>query len=740
VSRHDNVIAFTPPDGRRNGRARRKLVEAVRDGAEQQLEAVLEGLFDNTDDALFELADRSDRNVDQHRYIDAMRDIRLKRLRILRGFKEAYREQFERLMRLENFGDEPGHPDIDGELSNLALVENDELEVSVAISGMVSKAASQHSMALFAVSKRLDSLFDNIEIDESNNPLGPKKLSESFGEAADQLEVDIRVRLILFKLFERHVLAKLEPIYENVNAILSGGGVSQDVRNLRHSTEGRSRDGQSAPPKPAGAHPSAAQEPGPSSASTPSGPRDRAPGGPGGGGELDFEYLRGLMQGDHPSPARVQGPMVSTQELMGVLSQVQASASATPIDPMQTPLRVDFSGLVATSQGQLTRPDEDVVNLVGMLFEFILNDDNLAIPMKALIGRLQIPVLKVALMDHAFFSQKGHPARQLLNELSTAGIGWSSGRELKRDALYEKVESIIERILGQFEQDLQLFEALLAELRTFISKDRRRTQMVEQRLRENESGRARTEEARSEVRKRVAHKMGGLRIPQSVAEFILNVWQRVLIHVHVREGSESKAWRMMLGALDSLLWCSQSLKADDDRAHRKELRRHLEGELQRGLALIIQDPQIAARELKLVTVPLDVIITRDDRLSEDREHDTDGVEPTEEIEVPMSEPEDVPTEELLDPSLLTQARALSEGTWVEYRDAAGGAKRCKLVGIVNPGERYVFANRRGMKIAALSCQEVAQRMAKGDIAVLDDSALFDRALTSLITDLRAARA
>ena len=439
--------------------------------------------------------------------------------------------------------------------------------------------------------------------------------------------------------------------------------------------------------------------------------------------------------------------MVSTQEFMGALSQVQASASVIPMDPSVAPSIVDFDELVASQQGQLTRPDEDAVNLIGMLFDCILNDHNLAIPMQALIGRLQIPLLKVALMDHAFFSQSGHPARQLLNELSSAGIGWSTGGELKRDALYEKVESIVERILNQFEQDLRLFEALLNELREFIARDRRKTQMVEQRLRQSESGRAKTDDARNVVRKRVGRKMGGLRMPQTVAEFIHNVWQRVLIHVHVLESTESETWNQMLQTLDDLLWCVQKLTAEDDRLYRRNLRADLEVNLRKGLALIIQDQQTTERELALVTSPLDLIIRRDDgalqpedaaSISQRAATNLDTV-PTEEIEVPMSEPEEAPTQELLDPSFLARAKDLAEGSWVEYRDGAGPAKRCKLVGIVNPGEQYVFANRRGMKVAAISCDDVAARIANDEIVLLDDTALFERALSSVITDLRASQ-
>ena len=38
---------------------------------------------------------------------------------------------------------------------------------------------------------------------------------------------------------------------------------------------------------------------------------------------------------------------------------------------------------------------------------------------KALIGRLQIPILKVAILDKKFFSNKTHPTRKLLDSLGT---------------------------------------------------------------------------------------------------------------------------------------------------------------------------------------------------------------------------------------------------------------------------------------------------------------------------------
>jgi hypothetical protein len=65
-----------------------------------------------------------------------------------------------------------------------------------------------------------------------------------------------------------------------------------------------------------------------------------------------------------------------------------------------------------------------VINLIAMVFECILEDRNVPDSLKALIARLQIPMLKVAVLDKSFFSRTSHPARRLLNEIAEAAMGW----------------------------------------------------------------------------------------------------------------------------------------------------------------------------------------------------------------------------------------------------------------------------------------------------------------------------
>ncbi|MCQ4179641.1 DUF1631 domain-containing protein, partial [Klebsiella pneumoniae] len=113
---------------------------SVRDKAAQQLRQALQSLFDNADDSLFEIADRASSNVEQNAFFEAMRDLRMKRRNIERGFLQQLFEAFAKLNQYEI-----GKPPVLDNVSfdSLSLVQNDELEESVAVDTMVAKVMSR---------------------------------------------------------------------------------------------------------------------------------------------------------------------------------------------------------------------------------------------------------------------------------------------------------------------------------------------------------------------------------------------------------------------------------------------------------------------------------------------------------------------------------------------------------------------------------------------------------------------
>ena len=154
------------------------------------------------------------------------------------------------------------------------------------------------------------------------------------------------------------------------------------------------------------------------------------PGSPGttGGGPMGSNTLGGSPNtGQGGVSAAATANLVDTLTLLqqgdmsglghsaiGVLDQGQLQAGN--VNVLRT---LKESGAV----GDVNQTDGLTLDIVTILFDYILDDPAIPDAMKALIGRLQIPMLKVALFDKALFSKKMHPARRLLDALAAAAVG-----------------------------------------------------------------------------------------------------------------------------------------------------------------------------------------------------------------------------------------------------------------------------------------------------------------------------
>jgi uncharacterized protein DUF1631 len=722
------------------------IVHTIRQQSKKQLNELLQNLFNNTDDALFELADRSQSDQHQEMYFDSMRMIRLHRKTLasnfIRGLNDSYQDAF------SPTGPAGGEESDEIDAEDYALLDQDELEMTVAVSGIVSKVTSQYSIAVMQLTKRLDFLAKRTTITERNNPLGPQALSSLFANALETLEVDIKIRIILMKLFERFVMERLGPVYENANRALIDADVLPDLKNKA--------------PKRAGP---ATRAPGSDRQSGTGNTGHSGTGGfngvSGGAGSIGFDTVQSLLSGtnvmsgggtDHHSGGHQQGsgrgagspmmvlPRLDSGELIQVLSRLQEAAQVDPIDIEQIPELSDVRSLVLaqpdTAKKSLGQADDDAVNFVGMLFDYILNDRNLAIPMKALIGRLQIPIIKLAIIDKTFFEKTAHPARALLNELSSAGIGWSSANELKRDALYNKIESVVLRVLNEFNDNPDVFAELLSDLRQYVSKDNRRSVLVEQRVKESEVGKAKTTAAKLKVQNLVNQKACGLRLPSEAGKFISETWTRVLTLRIIKLGESSAQWNAGVKTLDDLLWVLQPLSDLEEVENRDQLTQSLVAEIYAGMTeLGCPDEETEAFQ-NWLTEHLYTLSANDRAyLEEDERPELDVNEALME-EIILASPPTVINEREFPETTIEQLKLITEGTWIEISAEDDRVLRCKLATITQPGNNYIFVNRRGMKVLEKNRGELAEMIENKTLKRIDESQVFDRALQSVIGNLR----
>ncbi|MGR1219078.1 DUF1631 domain-containing protein [Metapseudomonas otitidis] len=729
----------------------------VRDKAAQQLKQALQALFDNADDTLFQMADRATSNAEQNAFFEAMRDLRLKRKSIERGFLQKVFETFSNLNQYE-IGRAPQLDAVSFE--SLSLVQNDDLEESVAQDTMVSKVMSRDAVALGHLTTRINTLVSK-KIDDRTNPLGPRALCEAFLDACRSLGVEIKVKLIIFKLFDKYVLTELDQLYAEANQLLITAGVLPELK--------------SAPParRPQGRTPGAARSAvaGGDAAGVVAGMASEEVQEVFGALQALLSEVRGSGLPRREVPA--DAVPITSNDLMRLLSHLQQHLSAQKVDDIDVRFQLDSLLTRASAKSGRSRVvgqvDDDVINLVSMLFEFILDDRSLPDSLKALIGRLQIPMLKVAVLDKTFFSRGSHPARRLLNEIASAAMGWSEQDDLQRDVLYQRIEQVVLRLLNDFVDDPGIFSDLLSDFLAYTGDERRRSELLEQRTRDAEEGRAKAELARQQVEQALNERLLGRTLPEVVVRLLQEAWSKVMLLTCLKHGAESEEWRATLATMDDLIWSVEPHEAPEARMRLLELVPGLLKSLREGLTSAAFDP-FSTSEFFSQLESLHVQAFQRFKRPEPEPVVADVAEPDApmaadaalvvdlpelELEAAAEAPAMVEVVEeiiLLAPGesrapepeaslpegdeALDQVDNLRVGSWVEFQEDEDHKVRCKLAAIIKPTGKYIFVNRTGMKVLEKTRMGLAVEFRRGAIRLLDDALLFDRALESVIGNLR----
>ena len=539
-------------------------------------------LMENIDDALFSLSEKAESDRERNLYFEAMREIRIKRTLIQLSFDQAMEASFAQLIQNSNSNV------IELDADELTLVELDDFEDSIAIDNMISKARPNFEDDLFAVVERLKVVLQRNEINKDINPFDPRAICNSFHKASDILETDIQVKLIFYKLFDKFVMNNLGHFYREMNDFFIQKGVLPDfsasAERLKQTTKfmanrikASSTQGNisthndvadvpafpvtgGAVSNPAGGLFAVLQQALSGGANQPviSG---GIPGIPGAGasmpGQAGIQYT-GSKSGQGADIAIL--PVAQNAAYMAALTSLQtaniADQPVQKIDPQsfKQAMHQQLVSFNQENQHQTNASDNQIIDIVSMLFDFFLDDEALPDPVKVLIGRLQIPILKAAIIDNNFFNQKRHPARQLLDSISKASLGWShdSGQE---KLLIDKIESVVNYVLTEFEDNIQIFDSALADFNGFLTGEAKKIQQADNIVIQQELDKDRQiNEAQDSATNLIARVCKDRELSFEITDFLDTIWNSVLFHACLSLGKSSNHWKNLRRITTTLVW------------------------------------------------------------------------------------------------------------------------------------------------------------------------------------------
>jgi len=257
-------------------------------------------------------------------------------------------------------------------------------------------------------------------------------------------------------------------------------------------------------------------------------------------------------------------------EFLGYLGDLQAGAWTSPDYQQlegQDPAANNILRQMRDMEEVRRAPELDrgTVDALAEVFDFVFADQSIPLQMKYVIGRLQIPVLKAAMIDRDFFLSAEHPARRLVDTLATASVAWAPEKG-ENDPLYVRIESTVQRVLTEFENDLELFSELLRDFSEFLFETEQQAQGRIEPVADQELSVESFDQALGHVDE-VVHARLSAQAPDSpvvrfLAPFLTKQWRQVMARAWVASDQDPTLWDTVVKTMDQLVWSIQPKTTD----------------------------------------------------------------------------------------------------------------------------------------------------------------------------------
>jgi hypothetical protein len=681
-------------------------------------------------------------------------------------FAEALQSLFDR--RLSGVKRKGRRPDFDASLASLRVLTAFDHEKQDALKSSTSFLLRLTRRELDALDLRLELLLPETDRNDLDNPFGPAYVLDAMGSTLRTSYPDARVWRPVMERLLADLTPAINKIYISLNRFLADRHVLPEIKAaLRARSEFRPSDDRDLLPAFSKLMAEAGELP--TNVVVPEILAD-----PNAAPAFDFDAhsqaaqaaARAAAMGTAPTPPLIAPEIIAGLKALATMSTAAPAVRAAEpapgdlpsLDPLMalgtsTPLfatlgqwqRLDLAAAlarVAPSQtatvgvplnlvphirtaiaDQITNPSDKIsVDVISLLFDYIFRDPSIPQSERNLFGRLQVPIVKVALLDRTFFSDKAHPARRLLDHLAEAAIG-AQNDETYRAAFELAASGVIDEVCRDFEIDVTTFRAADKKLAQFIDDERRAADVDAQPDVAAALAAEEREADRSLTRALVRDRLAGLSLPLEVRSFAETTWADFLGDVRARHGEDSDPYRRAVATLDDLLW---SIVAKERTAQKARLTKMIPT-LIRGLREGIVARGVPEDRAKLFLDELYQL-----HMAAIKPPAPDASEPAQPAPAAVAEGRTVS-------NVYDYVSEMPAGTWLAFR-REGDVVNARLTWVSPLRTKYVFTSRARRRAFVFSPEELAYELGSGRAAlVVEPVPLFDRAVSAALDTLAAKK-
>ena len=618
---------------------------------------------------------------------------------------------------------------------DLSIVENDALEESIAISSITQRIDTYFAEPIWALNQRFAILNNSEPVTDSSNPVSPIQFCDALRRALMLVELNPRAKLVAYKVFDFQLMDLFRLVSEDINLYLKNSGILPNIKytlpkgvapksNLSEDGDNFGRRAEDRLVQDRSVNPDA--------------PSDQY--------QTDLlNAIRSLhqrMNSAAGATATAQGsaaaPTYTSQQFVSALASLQSSPALSEQLLAQNQnhlVPVDISAIVSqlkqklsedTKSDQVKKDDMQTIELVGMVFEYMLNDENIPDSVKAILSYLHTPFLKVAFVDPDFFESSEHPARVLLNSLAEAGARWVSNDGSSQFDIFEQIKSTVSRLVKEFDNDVKVITTLLFEFKSYVKTISRKQELTEKRAKETAEGEDKLREMKLKVNDAVRGRIQDRELPSAVLLLLLQPWSDYLTLVLLRHGDQSPKWLSGVNVVEDVLWCLQPKALDQEKQTQKERVARVCEELKEGFQVIGYEADKGDRLIESFESLCELVLNEKqlepapkpmrnelERIAAERAGHTVNEEDVTEEEAQMVE----------------SLKMIEFGTWFEF----DGGKRLKVAWYNGRTSHYMLVDQMGKRANMESGLALARKMIAGKAKIISGSSkpFFERALENI---------
>jgi hypothetical protein len=492
-----------------------------------------------------------------------------------------------------------------------------------------------------------------------------------------------------------------------------------------------------------------------------------------------LDLLAGRNRGSVPASARtwsrgeLQEALASLQKSIRTDSDRSATGDgAEPLIEVLESWLLSWHGRPGGEIKVMSEVDRAFVDLIEMLFDFLVGDPELPAALRKELLRLRVPYLRLTLIDRQLLIHGQSPARQLLESMVRTAVEYGQGAPFTFDVQRE-CTSVIDEVLNRFDGSPEVFPVIFATFNRQRERAAAQVQRTERRTVDAVEHRERLHVAWAHVCAIIAPLIDMAGMPAIVDELLARPLAQYLVLLRLKGHADTPAWQSGVAIAERLVTAFRDWSASQQRTHEQirksvrvlcEVATELRTALQRVgydaddvvvvwralldrvaaepgaharptsevIKRIGQDVRVAMREYAIVLSPSAV--------PGDSEF---GLPP---VPASLSEAASVPVQTASsnvvplaapDPQALADKHApVAIGDWLEWRRTEEPPLRVKLCWRGTASRMLVFVNQAGCKVLEASESRVAGMLDDGTLHLSQREAVVEHALLGVLSRLR----